>query len=75
MTNRDALWVNDKGQTVPVIVDEAGNRVSPLPTDPFAGKGDHDNNGTVGGAHAPIPEPAVEREPEAKPKRHVKTRT
>lgn len=51
------------GKTVIVEVDEEGNRVSPLPTDPFGGKGDHDGDGKVGGAHAPTD--AVE---EPKPK-------
>lgn len=55
MANRDALWVDGTGKTIPVVLDEAGNRVDvPPPPEPFGGKGDHDKNGKVGGVHPPV---------------------
>lgn len=44
------LWVNDNGTTSVVEVDDEGNRVDLPKSEPFGGKGDHDNNGKVGGA-------------------------
>jgi len=55
MPNKDALWVDDTGKTVIVEVDENGDRVVPAP-EPFGGKGDHDGDGNVGGAHPPTDE-------------------
>lgn len=54
MANRDALWIDDTGKTISVILDEDGNRVD-IPeaepvAEPFGGKGDHDDNGKAGGA-------------------------
>jgi hypothetical protein len=54
----DILWVNDDGTTSIREVDDEGNlveqaNVEPAPEvkpEPFAGKGDHDKNGKVGGA-------------------------
>ena len=64
MANRDALWVDDSGKTIPVVVDDEGNRVDlakgdtvaePAPEpEPFGGKGDHDSDGKVGGAKPPL---------------------
>jgi hypothetical protein len=46
------LWVNDNGTTSVVEVDDEGNRIDApeAKPEPFGGKGDHDNNGKVGGA-------------------------
>ncbi len=54
----DILWVNEKGAMTVREVDDEGNlidlpKVEPAPEakpEPFAGKGDHDHNGKVGGA-------------------------
>jgi hypothetical protein len=54
----DILWVNEKGAMTVREVDGDGNlidlpKVEPKPgvkPEPFAGKGDHDKNGKVGGA-------------------------
>lgn len=61
MATRSVLWVLPSGATTVVEVDEEGNRVSPLPSDKFGGKGDHDGDGKVGGAHEPIPTPTPKR--------------
>jgi hypothetical protein len=64
---RDELHVINGNLTVVSVDDEAPVEVV-APPEPFGGKGDHDDNGTVGGAHAPVDEPVAPEQPEA-PKR------
>jgi hypothetical protein len=79
MTKRDELHVINGNLTVVTVDDEEPVETVPLAkrepfvvesikTEPFGGKGDHDDNGTVGGAHAPVDEPVAPEQPAA-PKR------
>lgn len=63
MTKRDELHVINGNLTVVTVDDEAPVEAAPTPPvpEPFGGKGDHDGNKKVGGAHPPVDEPAKKR--------------
>jgi hypothetical protein len=63
---RDELHVINGNLTVVTVDDD--EPVESFVPEPFGGKGDHDDDGTVGGAHAPVDEPVAPEQPEA-PKR------
>jgi hypothetical protein len=46
----DKLTLDERGALIVVQVDDQGNRIEEAKPEPFGGKGDHDNNGKVGGA-------------------------
>jgi hypothetical protein len=49
----DKLTLDERGALIVVQVDDEGNRIeatAEAKPEPFGGKGDHDNNGKVGGA-------------------------
>jgi hypothetical protein len=53
----DKLTLDERGALIVVQVDDEGNRIdAPVEAkpEPFGGKGDHDNNGKVGGAAPPV---------------------
>jgi hypothetical protein len=57
----DILWVDANGSMTVRVVDDEGHLVEQPKPEPFAGKGDHDHSGKVGGAAPPLPKRGPKR--------------